>query len=91
MLTLLFWVIFCVLFVVISCFISLSFHQAEEVHENNSWLTYGEPMHRLREFGIPIKLVSVCFIVLFVCIDMHRLREFGIPIKLVSVLYECVF
>lgn len=29
--------------------------EAEEVHGSNSWLTYGQPIHRLREFGIPIK------------------------------------
>eukprot|EP01039_Chlorochromonas_danica_P008794 gene8794-9698_t len=29
--------------------------EAEEVHESNPWLTYGEPLHRLREFGIPVK------------------------------------
>eukprot|EP01038_Epipyxis_sp_PR26KG_P013124 gene13124-17590_t len=29
--------------------------EANEVNENNSWLTYGEPIHRLREFGIILK------------------------------------
>jgi len=29
--------------------------EAEEVTVNNSWLTYGEPLHRLREFGLTIK------------------------------------
>ena len=29
--------------------------EAIEVNENNPWLTYGEPMHRLREFGIGVK------------------------------------
>lgn len=33
--------------------------EAEEVMENNNWLTYGEPMHRLREFGIPIKEIDL--------------------------------
>lgn len=33
--------------------------EAAEVMENNSWLTYGEPMHRLREFGIPIKEIDL--------------------------------
>ncbi len=33
--------------------------EAGEVMENNSWLTYGEPMHRLREFGIPIKEIDL--------------------------------
>jgi hypothetical protein len=27
------------------------FGEAEEVFESNSWLTYAEPLHRLREFG----------------------------------------
>jgi hypothetical protein len=29
--------------------------EAQEIAEHNPWLTYGEPMHRLREFGIPVK------------------------------------
>ena len=29
--------------------------EASEVHEKNPWLTYGEPIQRLREFGIAIK------------------------------------
>lgn len=29
--------------------------EAAEVSKKNKWLTYGEPMHRLREFGIPVK------------------------------------
>jgi len=29
--------------------------EAEEVHEKNPWLTYGEPVQRLREFGVHIK------------------------------------
>jgi hypothetical protein len=33
--------------------------EANEVHENNSWLTYGEPMHRLREFGVLIKEIDM--------------------------------
>jgi len=27
------------------------FGEAEEVHRHNPWLVYGEPLHRLREFG----------------------------------------
>lgn len=26
--------------------------EANAVHEHNPWLTYGEPLHRLREFGV---------------------------------------
>ena len=33
--------------------------EAEEVSENNGWLTYGEPMHRLREFGVLIKEIDM--------------------------------
>ena len=29
--------------------------EAVEVNEKNPWLTYGEPLHRLREFGIAVK------------------------------------
>ena len=28
---------------------------AKEVHQSNGWLTYGEPLHRLREFGAIMK------------------------------------
>jgi hypothetical protein len=33
--------------------------EAKEIHEVNSWLTYGEPLHRLREFGIPVKEIDL--------------------------------
>jgi hypothetical protein len=29
------------------------------IHSVNSWLTYGEPLHRLREFGITLKEMDV--------------------------------
>ena len=29
--------------------------EAVEVSEFNDWFVYGEPLHRLREFGVPIK------------------------------------
>jgi hypothetical protein len=29
--------------------------EAREVSSNNRWLTYGEPMHRMREFGVTMK------------------------------------
>lgn len=29
--------------------------EAEEIRQVNPWLTYGEPLHRIREFGIPVK------------------------------------
>ena len=29
--------------------------EAREVAAVNSWLTYGEPLHRLREYGTPMK------------------------------------
>ena len=29
--------------------------ESGEIKEHNSWLTYGEPIHRMREFGIPVK------------------------------------
>lgn len=29
--------------------------EAKEVCEGNTWLTYGEPLHRMREFGVTIK------------------------------------
>ena len=33
--------------------------EAKEVTKFNSWLTYGEPLHRLREFGICIKELDI--------------------------------
>ena len=33
--------------------------EAGEVSQNNSWLTYAEPMHRLREFGVLIKEIDM--------------------------------
>jgi hypothetical protein len=33
--------------------------EAKEVTEHNPWLTYGEPLHRLREFGIPVKEIDL--------------------------------
>jgi hypothetical protein len=33
--------------------------EAEEIQEVNPWLTYGEPLHRIREFGIPIKEIDL--------------------------------
>jgi hypothetical protein len=29
--------------------------EAHEIHEQNPWLVYGEPLHRLREWGITLK------------------------------------
>lgn len=33
--------------------------EAEEVTSLNPWLTYGEPLHRLREFGVPLKEIDL--------------------------------
>lgn len=33
--------------------------EAAEVTEKNAWLTYGEPLHRLREFGVPVKEIDL--------------------------------
>jgi hypothetical protein len=30
-----------------------------QVQQGNPWLTYGEPMHRLREFGVLIKEIDM--------------------------------
>lgn len=29
--------------------------EAKEIHQHNPWLVYGEPLHRLREWGITLK------------------------------------
>jgi hypothetical protein len=31
------------------------FSEAKSIQEKNKWLTYGEPIHRMREFGITSK------------------------------------
>jgi hypothetical protein len=31
------------------------FSEAAEVHSMNGWLTYGEPLHRIREWGVHLK------------------------------------
>jgi hypothetical protein len=33
--------------------------EAGEVHDKNPWLTYGEPIQRLREFSICIKEINL--------------------------------
>ncbi len=33
--------------------------EAKEIEAVNRWLTYGEPLHQLREFGIPIKEIDL--------------------------------
>lgn len=33
--------------------------EAKEVTKNNPWLTYGEPLHRLREWGVPFKEIDL--------------------------------
>jgi hypothetical protein len=33
--------------------------EAQEVHKYNPWLTYGEPLHRMREFGVLVKEVDL--------------------------------
>ena len=33
--------------------------EAVEVVQNNAWLTYGEPLHRAREFGIMVPAIDV--------------------------------
>ncbi len=33
--------------------------EAKEIRAVNPWLTYAEPLHRLREFGIPIKEIDL--------------------------------
>lgn len=33
--------------------------EAEEIYEVNPWLTYGEPLHRLREWGVNVKEIDL--------------------------------
>jgi hypothetical protein len=33
--------------------------EAKEVFDKNPWLAYGEPLHRIREFGIPVKEIDL--------------------------------
>ena len=32
---------------------------ARQVHQHNPWLNYGEPLHRLREFGASMKEMDI--------------------------------
>jgi hypothetical protein len=34
------------------------FGESKEIHEVNPWLTYGEQLHRLREFGVTLKEID---------------------------------
>jgi hypothetical protein len=47
--------------------------EAEEVTQNNKWLTYGEPLHRLREFGIPTKEIDLLD---EVALSIDQIRQF---------------
>lgn len=33
--------------------------EAEEIFRLNPWLTYGEPLHRLREWGVSVKEIDL--------------------------------
>ena len=33
--------------------------EAEEIFEFNPWLTYGEPIHKLREWGVSLKEIDL--------------------------------
>ena len=33
--------------------------EAKEIHKANPWLVYGEPLHRMREFGVSIKELDI--------------------------------
>jgi hypothetical protein len=33
--------------------------EANEIHLKNRYLTYGEPLHRLREFGVTVKEIDL--------------------------------
>jgi hypothetical protein len=33
--------------------------ESQEVYELNPWVTYGEPLHRLREFGVRMKALDL--------------------------------
>ena len=60
------------------CTVTTTAGEAAEVATNNNWLTYGEPMHRLREFGVLIKEMDV--------MDSDRLSPDQIR-KFASVMY----
>lgn len=33
--------------------------ESEEIYEHNPWLNYGEPLHRLREWGVDMKEIDL--------------------------------
>lgn len=71
------------------------------MYEHNPWLTYGEPLHRLREFGIPIKEIDLldeaalsldqirlfCSLLL-VCEDRNFFSQY---LALIGIVFECHF
>ena len=47
--------------------------EAEEVYAQNPWLTYAEPMHRIREFGIPVRELDMLD---FTLLSFEQIRNF---------------
>jgi hypothetical protein len=47
--------------------------EAKEIHSVNRWLTYGEPLHRLREFGVTAKELDLIDEAL---LSMEEMRNF---------------
>lgn len=50
--------------------------EAQEVDRSNGWLTYGEPLHRLREFGVftrEFDMLDECELTLD---DIHSVIQF---------------
>ena len=56
--------------------LSLFVSESKQVYELNPWLTYGEPMHRLRELGLHLPQLDRLDEVSFTAIDIHGLACF---------------
>lgn len=52
--------------------------EAKEVNANNPWITYGEPLQRLREFGVAVREMDVLDeSVRINSLDMRTLLQFS--------------
>lgn len=61
---------------ILSTFIKLLFSESKQIYELNPWLTYGEPMHRMRELGFHLPQLDRLDEIAFTANDIHDLAVF---------------
>lgn len=54
----------------------LFYSESKQVYELNPWLTYGEPMHRLRELGFHLPFLDRLDEDAYSADDIHTLATF---------------